>query len=85
MTIPQIVEQNITDLFCEMQLFRSVPVWKTSLCVIEGPFLVPYLMASQASVLERELAANNEYIALIPCTWIAVNVLEGLFLDTYLV
>lgn len=77
-------ERKITPLFCKLQCFQSEPAWKIRACVLEGLVFLPELRSSHANVLGGEQSAKNEYLSFIPCTWVVVNVVQNLFLDTYL-
>ncbi|KAL8725342.1 MAG: hypothetical protein Q9166_007402 [cf. Caloplaca sp. 2 TL-2023] len=77
-------ENKITHLFCGLQIFRSEPAWKVRNCVVEGLLFLPHLRSSHANVLGGEQAAKNEYLSFIPCTWVVVNNLRSIFMDTYL-
>jgi hypothetical protein len=77
-------EKKITQLFSELQCFQSEPRWKIYLCVLEGLVFLPRLRSSHTTVLGGEQSAKNEYLSFIPCTWVVVNNVRKLFLNTYL-
>ncbi|KAG7007773.1 FAD-dependent monooxygenase [Physcia stellaris] len=81
---PQYLETaKIVHIFSKLQCFQSAPDWEIGAAVLEGSFFLPQLRASQASLLGGELSAKNEYISFIPCTWVVVNTMQKLFLDTH--
>ena len=77
-------EKRITSMFCKLQCFQSEPAWKIHACVLEALVFLPQLRSSLADVLGGEQSAKNEYLSFIPCTWVVVNNIQRLFLDTYL-
>ncbi|KAL9100074.1 MAG: hypothetical protein Q9163_004515 [Psora crenata] len=77
-------KKEVTHLFCKLQCFLSEPLWKIQACVLEGLAFLPQLRISHRNVLDGEQSAKNEYLKFIPCTWVVVNNIQELSLDTYL-
>ena len=76
--------RKVTHLFRKLKCFQPEPAWKIRACVLEGLIFLPQLRSSNADVLGGEQSAKNEYLSFIPCTWATVNVVQNLFVDTYL-
>ena len=77
-------EKTVTHLFRKVRCFQAEPAWKIRTCVAEGLAFLPQLRSSHVDVLGGEQLAKNEYLRFIPCTWVVVNLIHKLFLDTYL-
>lgn len=84
MQITEKEEKKVTHLFCKLRCFQSEPDWKIRACVLEGLVFLPQLRSSHTDVLGGEQSAKSEYQSFIPCTWVVVNIVQNLFLDTYL-
>ncbi|KAL8836472.1 MAG: hypothetical protein Q9170_002905 [Blastenia crenularia] len=78
-------EKKITHMFSKLRCFESDPTWKISASVVEGLTFLPQLRSSCKTILAGETrTAKNEYLSFIPCTWVIVNNIRKLGLDTYL-
>lgn len=75
-------ETKITHLFCKLQCFQSESTWKISASILEALVFLPQLKCSSVKLLGGEQSAKNEYLSFIPCTWVAINNVQRLFLNT---
>ena len=82
--VPEKETKKINHLFTKLHCFQNKPAWKIQASVLEGLVFLQQLKVSQANVLAGQQPGKNEYLSFIPCSWVVVNNLEGLFLDTYL-
>ena len=82
--VPLKEDKKVTHLFRQLRCFESEPAWKMHACVLEGLFFLPELKSAHSNILRGEQSAKNEYLSFIPCTWVAINNMQNLFHDTYL-
>ncbi|KAL8962203.1 MAG: hypothetical protein Q9193_001357 [Seirophora villosa] len=77
-------QEKITHMFGKLRCFESEPAWKIRACVLEGLAFLPQLRSSCQNILAGEKTAKNEYLSFIPCTWVVINNIRKLDLETYL-
>ncbi|KAL9009629.1 MAG: hypothetical protein Q9173_005365 [Seirophora scorigena] len=77
-------QEKITHMFGKLRCFESEPAWKIRACVLEGLAFLPQLRCSCENILAGENTAKNEYLSFIPCTWVVINNIRKLDLETYL-
>ncbi|KAI4199737.1 MAG: hypothetical protein LQ348_001827 [Seirophora lacunosa] len=77
-------QEKITHMFGGLRCFESEPAWKIRACVLEGLAFLPQLRSSCQNILAGEKTAKNEYLSFIPCTWVVINNIRKLDLETYL-
>lgn len=73
---------KVSQLLASLRVCRTVPRWKILAYVLEGMSFLPGLLSTGARILQGQQEAQNEYLTFIPCTWIIVNNLRHLELNT---
>ena len=78
--IPEQSMSKSSRLFSALSLFREQPIWSLRASLIEGYTFLPMLKSRGTDILPKQENANNEYLDLIPCTWVIVNNRKSLFM-----
>ena len=73
-----------STIISSIKPYQDQPIWKLDASVIEGKAFLPQLKSTRREVLPGQKNAKNEYLDLIPYTWVLVNNHKGLFLPASL-
>ena len=79
-SIPEQLISKSSGLFSALSLFREQPIWHLRASLIEGYTFLPMLKSRGTDILPKQENAKNEYLDLIPCTWVIVNNRKSLFM-----
>ncbi|KAL9577578.1 MAG: hypothetical protein Q9212_006278, partial [Teloschistes hypoglaucus] len=81
--IPPKALQKVNYLFNKLPRFQEVPIWKIETSVLEALMFLPELRTYRKGLPENSSSANkDEYVALIPATYVVVNNLSCLNLPS---
>ena len=72
---------RFSKLISSLRNFESEPLWRLKASAIEGHAFLPLLRSARTDILPRQKGAKNEYLDLIPCTWVLINNHKKLFLQ----
>ena len=72
---------KFSKLISSLGDFESEPLWRLKASAIEGYAFLPLLRSARTDILPRQKGAKNEYLDLIPCTWVLINNHKNLFLQ----
>ena len=72
---------RFSKLISSLGNFESEPLWRLKASAIEGHAFLPLLRSARTDILPRQKGAKNEYLDLIPCTWVLINNHKKLFLQ----
>lgn len=72
---------RFSKLISSLKDFESEPLWRLKASAIEGHAFLPLLKSARTDILPRQKGAKNEYLDLVPCTWVLINNHKKLFLQ----
>ena len=72
---------RFSTLMSSLRGFESEPLWRLKASAIEGNAFLPLLKSARTDILPRQKGAKNEYLDLVPCTWVLINNHKRLFLQ----
>ena len=72
---------RFSKLISSLRNFESEPLWRLKASAIEGHAFLPLLRSARTDILPCQKGAKNEYLDLIPCTWVLINNHKKLFLQ----
>ena len=84
-SIPEQSISKSSKLISTLSLFQEQPTWRLRASIIEGYSFLPMLKSRGTDFLPKQENANNEYLDLIPCTWVLVNNHKSLFMPAYII
>ena len=76
--------RKMTQFISSLEAYSAVPGWKILTSVIEGFSYLPELTQTKSAIFPAIAPSEEKYPSYIPCSWIVVNNLAGLFLDANL-
>ena len=79
--VPGKFVSRFSTLISSLGNFESEPLWRLKASAIEGHAFLPLLRSARTDILPRQKGAKNEYLDLIPCTWVLINNYKKLFLQ----
>ena len=82
--LPKELISKHSHFLLTMAEFRTESWWRIQASVTEGYLFLPQLKSTRMDILPRQEGAKNEYLNLIPCTWIVVNHHNNLHMPTCL-
>lgn len=83
-SIPEEAVKKSVCIVSMLPCFRDVATYKLKISAMEGLLFLPKLKSARTDILPRQQHAKNEYLALIPLTWIVTNNVKDLFLPANL-
>lgn len=72
---------RFSTLISSLRNYESEPLWRLKASAIEGHAFLPLLRSARTDILPHQKGAKNEYLDLIPCTWVLINNHKKLFLQ----
>ena len=83
--IPEKSISRLSALTSTLSMYREQQMWRLRASMIKGHTFLPMLKSRGTEILPGQENARNEYLDLIPCTWVLENNLRSLFMPASII
>ena len=73
---------KMSQMISHIDSYSDQPIWKLNASIIEAGAFLPLLKSARTELLPRQRGAKDEYLDVIPCTWVLVNNYKTLFMPS---